>query len=145
MPVCYITISEKIRELSRNDFEFIKKAIATGLDSSARKLDETHVALRIIRGTRSNMLGDIELDIFAQLYIPRLFSRDRRANRISKIISTQFDCCCATWINLGFVGYSRVDNEGDYYSDSDSRVVRIIQRLRGTYTHKRKNHQIGTS
>ncbi len=137
MPVCYITISEKVRELSNNDFIYIKKTVASGLDSLSRKLDETHIAVRIIHGTRYNMLGDIELDIFAQLYIPRLFSRDRRANQISKEISNRFDCCCATWINLGFVGYSRVDTEFDFYSDSDSRFIRALQRVRGIYTHKR--------
>lgn len=139
MPVCFITISEKVKELSSCDFDFIKKTVASGLDSSSRKLDETHIALRIINGTRSNMLGDIEVDIFAQLYIPRFFSRDRRANQISKAISTQFDCCCATWINLNYVGYSRVDRECEYYSDSDNHFIRILQRLRGIYTHKRNN------
>ena len=138
MPVCYITISEKVRQLSKNDFDFIKETVAVGLDSFSRKLDKSHISLRVIVGNRSNMLGDIELDIFAQLYFPRLTSRDKRANRIAKNISTRFDCCCATWINLGFVGYSRVDNEYDYYSDSDSFLVRFIQKISGTYTHKRK-------
>lgn len=136
MPVCYITISEKVNKLSISDFEFIKKTVARGLNSSSRKLDETHIVLRVISGTRSNMLGDIEIDIFAQMYFPRLFYRDRRANQISKTISTKFNFCCATWINLGFVGYSRVDKECDYYSDSDNRFIRMIQKFRGINTHK---------
>ena len=139
MPVCYITVSEKIKELSDADFEFIKDTVASGLDSSARKLDGTHIALRLNHGTRSNMLGDIELDIYAQLYLPRLFSRDKRANQISRIMSSRFDCCCATWINLGYVGYSRVDKDYEYFSDSDSVIVRILQRVKGVSTRKRKD------
>lgn len=139
MPVCYITVSEKVRDLSESDFSFIKDVVASGLDSSSRRLDATHIALRLIHGTSSNMLGDIELDIFAQLYVPRLLSRDKRANKISNSIGHHFDCCCATWINLGYVGYSRADKQNDYYSDSDNLVIRFFQKIRGISTHKRKD------
>ena len=77
------------------------------------------------------MLGDIELDIFAQLYVRRLFSRDKRAHMISEMISQHLGCGCATWINLCMVGYSRVTSEGDFYSDSDSKLIRAYQKARG--------------
>lgn len=137
MPVCYITLSESSPKLDARQRQQLRKIIAKGLDSTSRKLDETHIAVREQYGKRECMLGDIEIDIFSQLYLRRLFSRDKRANYISKHISDYLDCCCATWINMGFVGYSRVSTSGDtFYSDSDNFFVRWIQRIRGIYTKK---------
>lgn len=64
------------------------------------------------------MLGDLELDIFAQFFLTRFFSRDRRALLISSGIREQMNTECACWINLSIVGYSRVDSFGNaYFSD----------------------------
>ena len=134
MPLCYVTLSEKTSNISESDLQFIRKAIASGLDSKTRKLDETHIVLRIQQSKRNVMLGDIELDIFAQIYLRRLFSRDKRANMISATISEYFGIGCATWINMCMVGYSRATPEGNYYSDSNNRVIRFIQRIKGTST-----------
>ncbi|MBB5266392.1 hypothetical protein HNP82_003549 [Catenibacillus scindens] len=138
MPVCYITLSENSPKLNDQQMKQVRKIIAKGLDSNSRKLDETHIAMRQQYGKRECMLGDIEIDIFSQLYLRRLFSRDKRANFISKHISSYLGCCCATWINMGFVGYSRVATSGDtFYSDSDNPFIRGIQKMRGISTKQK--------
>lgn len=137
MPVCYITLSEKQSDLNDKQIQYIKKIIAKGLDSNSRKLDETHITMRIQRSYKKCMLGDVEIDIFSQLYLRRLFSRDKRANYISEKVSDYLNCCCATWINLEIVGYSRVAIDGEvFYSDSDNLFVRFFQTVRGISTHK---------
>ena len=139
MPVCYITLSEKKSELSDKQLQYIRKIIANGLNSNSRKLDETHIALRLQHSHRQFMLGDLEIDIFSQLYLRRLFSRDKRANYISKKISNYLNCSCATWINMEVVGYSRVTPDGNvFYSDSDNPLVRLIQKIIGVSTHNKK-------
>lgn len=136
MPVCYVTLSEAYMNVSDDDLTFIRRAVAEGLDSKSRRLDETHIALRLNHGLRKHMLGDIELDIFAQLYLSRLFSRDRRANIISSIISEHLNCGCATWINLMYVGYSRVTEKGIYFSDADNPLIRAVQIIKGVSTRE---------
>ena len=132
MPVCYVTVSEKNPYLSNKQLIFIRKAIAIGLDSKSRKLDETHISLRINKGNRIHMLGDIEIEVFSQVYLRRLFSRDKRAKKISTLLSHHLDCSCATWINMGFVGYSRACSDGSmFFSDSDNKLIHLIQKLRG--------------
>lgn len=139
MPVCYITLSEIKPELTNEEIQCIRKIVAKGLDSTSKKLDETHIVTRTHYSSRESMLGDIEIDIFSQLYLRRLFSRDKRANYISKQISEFLGCCCATWINMEIVGYSRVALDGNvFYSDSDNFFVRLFQRVRGVSTHKNK-------
>lgn len=137
MPKCYITFSENTSDYSDSDLQFIRKTIASGLNSKTRKLDENHISLHIQHGNRSVMLGDIELDIFAQLYFRRLFSRDKRANYISEKISLHFGCGCATWINMCMVGYSRATSDGDYYSDADNKLIRFLQKARGISTRNK--------
>ena len=136
MPICYVTISDNIPSISDEDLQSIRKTIADGLNSKTRRLDETHISLRVQHNNRSLMLGDIELEIYGQLYFRRLFSRDKRANKISESISRYFGYGCATWINMCFVGYSRVTPTGSYYSDSDNMIIRLFQRLRGISTKK---------
>lgn len=137
MPVCYITLSDKISSLSKDQLIQIRRFIAEGLDSRSRKLDETHIAIRLQHSDRDCMLGDIELDIFSQIYLRRLFSRDKRAKIISQNVSSYLSCCCATWINMGYVGYSRVSEKGNvYFSDADNIFIRWIQKIRGISTHE---------
>lgn len=139
MPVCYITLSEKIPKLSEKQLLKIRRYVAEGLNSRSRKLDETHIAIRLQHSERNCMLGDIEMDIFSQLYLRRLFSRDKRAQAISHAVSTYLNCCCATWINMGYVGYSRVSIGGNvYFSDADNIIMRWIQKIRGISTKERK-------
>ena len=138
MPVCYITLSDKIANLSKQQLLQIRQYVAEGLDSQSRKLDETHISIRLQHSQRECMLGDIELDIFSQLYLRRLLSRDKRANAISYNISSYLNCCCATWINMGYVGYSRVSERGNaYYSDANNIILRWIQRMRGISTNEK--------
>ena len=135
MPVCYVTTSEEVNELTDKQKDYIRKVVAWGLDSKSRKLDENHVVLRVIKGDRKRMLADIEVEIFAQLYIRRLFSRDKRANTISERIVKSFGVSCASWINLQMVGYSRVTLDGgEFFSDSDNKIVALLQKLRGIST-----------
>ena len=135
MPVCYITLSEKVPCLSKEQLTQVRKYIAEGLNSKARRLDETHIAVRVQQGIRECMLGDIEIDIFSQFYFRRFFTRDKRANVISKNLSDYMNCCCATWINMGHVGYSRVCESGSmYFSDADNCFMRWIQKMRGIST-----------
>lgn len=139
MPVCYITLSDKISNLSKQQLLQIRRYVAEGLDSRSRRLDETHIAVRLQHSQRECMLGDIEIDIFSQLYLRRLLSRDKRANAISHNISNYLNCCCATWINMGYVGYSRVSEQGNvYYSDADNIILRWMQRMRGISTSEKK-------
>lgn len=139
MPVCYVTLSECKPELTDEQMRHMRRIIAEGLDSNSRRLDETHIAMRMQQSKRECMLGDIEIDIFSQLYLGRFFSRDKRANYISYTISDYLDCCCATWINMEFVGYSRVSTDGDvFYSDSDNLLIRLFQKIRGISTYKKK-------
>lgn len=137
MPVCYVTTSDKVNDLTDKQKNYIRKVVARGLDSKSRKLDENHVSLRVIKGDRRRMLADIEVEIFAQLYIRRLFSRDKRANAISEIISKSLGVSCASWINLQMVGYSRVTPDGgEFFSDSENKIVALLQKLRGISTKK---------
>lgn len=138
MPVCYITLSESKPELTDEQMQYMRKIIAKGLDSNSKKLDETHIAMRTQLSYRKCMLGDVEIDIFSQLYLRRLFSRDKRANYISNKISNYLNCCCATWINMEIVGYSRVATDGDvFYSDSDNPFVHFFQKIRGISSFKK--------
>lgn len=124
MPTCYITISEKGGELSEESLLSIRDIVAEELSSGARLLDRHHVVLRVQRGERQHMLGDIELEVFCQFFVRRFFSRDRRAERISARTSKAVDRDCATWINMMVVGYSRVTTEGrSYFSDRASEAL----------------------
>ncbi len=121
MPVCYVTFSKsvKIEEISVEKLNIIRKIVANSLDSKSRLLDENHIALRIQYSERQTMLADIEIDIFAQFFWRRYFTRDKRANKVSSEIEKNFDVSCATWINLCQVGYSRVNNGQSFYSTKE--------------------------
>lgn len=137
MPICYITLSETLPSLSKQQLLQIRRYVAEGLDSRSRKLDENHIVIRLQHSERVCMLGDVEIDIFSQLYLRRLFSRDKRANIISQNTSKYLECSCATWINMGFVGYSRVTNQGSvYYSDANNPIIRWLQKKRGIFTRE---------
>ena len=63
-----------------------------------------------------------------------------RLSRIAQNVSICLNCSCATWINLGFVGYSRHETNGsDFFSDSENVFVYWWQRLRGIAT---RDHSI---
>lgn len=118
MPACHITLSEKVKDLTDNDLDKIRDIVAQGLDSGARYLDRNHIVVRVQRSKRCHMLGVVEVEVFAQFFIRRFFSRDTRAKYISKEISKLINHDCATWINMGVVGYSRVTTEGKvFFSD----------------------------
>lgn len=130
MPTCYIVISEIVPDLSKKDIAYIRSIIAKGMNSKSRYLDASHLSSCVIRSDRCHMLADIEIEIHAQLYLRRLFSRDKRAHFISTKISEHFKMDCATWINLNMVGYSRMTKNGlSFYSDSDNKAVRLYQRI----------------
>lgn len=140
MPTCFVTLSEDLHDLTNEQRLQLRKIVAKGLDSKSRRLDEKHIALRVIRGKRDSMLADIEIEIFAQVYLKRLFSRDKRANAISGNVSEFLNISCASWINLQMVGYSRVTPDGsEYYSDSDNKFISWIQTIKGIST-KEKQH-----
>lgn len=137
MPICYVTVSKEIPLLSMNQLTQIRKIVAKGLNSKARSLDLTHITLRLQTADRDNMLGDIEIEIYAQLYLRRLFTRDKRAEYISKHVMSTLNVGCATWINMCFVGYSRVNKDGDiFFSDADNAILRFTQIMRGISTKK---------
>lgn len=118
MPTCYITLSDRFEKKDFEPFiDEIRDIVADGLDSRSRLLDRNHIAVRIESSYRNSMLADIEIDIFAQFFLRRFFSRDKRANKIAKNASELLNVDCATWINLCQVGYSRHTRSGkDYYS-----------------------------
>lgn len=118
MPSCYVTISEDVHDLTASEINIIRDVVADGLNSKSRILDRNHIVIRVNRSSREFMLGEIEVEIFSQLYIRRLFSRDKRAKNISKILSEKLKYDFATWINMGMVGYCRVTKGGEiFYSD----------------------------
>lgn len=120
MPICYVTLSRSVStEIETSQFNLIRKIVAASLDSKSRLLDENHITLRIQYSDRQTMLADIEIDIFAQFFLRRYFTRDKRANKISSDIEKIFGFSCATWINLCQVGYSRVNNGQSYYSSKE--------------------------
>lgn len=120
MPICYVTLSRSVStEIETSQFNLIRKIVAASLDSKSRLLDENHITLRIQYSDRQTMLADIEIDIFAQFFLRRHFTRDKRANKISSDIEKIFGFSCATWINLCQVGYSRVNNGQSYYSSKE--------------------------
>lgn len=118
MPVCYITLSEFVNMPTQDELNIIRDILADGLNSKSRILDRYHIVIRIQRSFRDLMLGDLEVDVFAQFFFRRLFSRDRRATEISKNISKLLNVDCATWINMSIVGYARFTIDGKtFYSD----------------------------
>ena len=138
MPVCYVTVSEDLSTMTSSQLSHIRDIIAQGLTSKSRPLDRNHISIRVQNGNKDTMLGEIELDIFSQLYVRRLFSRDKRANYISECISKELGASCATWINMGYVGYSRVTpGGGNYYSDSSNPFIRWIQKVKGIATNEK--------
>lgn len=118
MPVCYITLSESIKQPNSDEVNSIRDIVAKGLDSGARSLDRDHIVIRIQHSQRAFMLGEVEIDIYSQFFVRRFFSRDKRAKFISSKISELLNKDCATWINMCVVGYSRVTVKGEvYFSD----------------------------
>lgn len=113
MPVCYITLSEMARKPNTAEIDRIRDIVAEGLLSKARYLDRNHIVIRIQDSQRCHMLGEMEIDIFAQFDFERYFSRDKRAKNISSQVSKLLQTDCATWINLSMVGYCRVTKEGE--------------------------------
>lgn len=123
MPICYITVSNECNLDIKTQLESIRAIVAEGLNSKSRLLDKNHITVRLNFSYRSNMLADIEIDIFAQCYLRRFFTRDKRANDISKNISKLLNLDCATWINLCQVGYSRHTTEGkSFYSVKEDNI-----------------------
>jgi len=118
VPTCFVTLSEDIDSLAPEVEQQIRAAVARGLDSRARRLDYSHVVLRELRGRRASMLGDVEIEVFAHLFLPRFFSRDKRAKQIAAECTQLLEKDCACWINLGIVGYARVTIDGStFFSD----------------------------
>lgn len=118
MPTCFLTVSEESGEIDEQKFLTIRKIVAEELTSRARFLDHGHVVLRVVQGRRADMLGQVEVEVFCQFFVRRFFDRDRRAERISRRVSTILALDCATWINMSVVGYSRVTKTGhSYFSD----------------------------
>ena len=118
MPTCFITLSQSVEDLSDSDIGCIRDIVAEALTSGARFLDRNHIVVRVQRSQRAHMLGEIEVEIFAQFFVRRFFSRDRRAQLISRSISKLLGVDCATWLNMSVVGYSRVTVSGEsFFSD----------------------------
>lgn len=118
MPTVYVTVSENIEFNAELAGPTIRQAVARGLDSRSRRLDETHISLRVQQSSKSLMLGDLELEIFGQFFVRRWRSRDRRAYEIANEVARRLEVECACWINLATVGYSRVTTSGEvFFSD----------------------------
>ena len=118
MPSCFITLSEEVPDLKAEQIHAIRDIVAGGLDSGARRLDRNHIVIRVQRSQRSFMLGQVEIELFSQFFFRRFFDRDKRAQRISREVSRLLSFDCATWINMGIVGYARVTVQGQsFFSD----------------------------
>ncbi len=137
MPVVYITIAKNasIEKPINEILSLVRTAVAEGLDSKSRLLDETHIATRVTYGEREFMLADFELDVFCQKFLRRVFSRDKRANAIAKKISLELGIDVACWINLTNVGYSRFEfknQESHYAIRQDNDVVKERRKKKET-------------
>lgn len=135
MPTCYITLSDKFQD-SHEDIKHclneIRDIVAHELDSKSRLLDRNHITVRLQSSLRENMLADIEIDIFAQFFFRRFFSRDKRANAIAKKTVSLVNADCAVWINLVQVGYSRHTRAGeDFYSVRADNLKILSERKQG--------------
>lgn len=118
MPTCMVTLSEAVPDPDDDQLAEIRRIVAQHLDSRARRLDLNHIVVRVIRSQRGHMLGEVELEVFAQAFIPRIRSRDDRARRIASDVRILLNFDCACWINLGLIGYSRVTKDGQvFFSD----------------------------
>lgn len=118
MPTCYLTVSDSVAEIKDEKIDELRTIIAECLMTRSRYLDKDHVCVRVIKGTRRHMLGEIEIEVFAQFYLRRFFVRDKKAFEISARTTQLFGYDCATWINMGMVGYSRVTKKGEtFFSD----------------------------
>lgn len=118
MPTCFVTLSEACPAMDNDMSNTLRDIIAAALDSRARRLDRSHIVLRIVSGRRAEMLGEIEVEVFCQFFLRRFFDRDRRAEMISRRVSESIGHDCATWINMSVVGYSRVKTTGEsFFSD----------------------------
>jgi hypothetical protein len=107
-----------VTDLTDEQLQKIRDVVADGLNSKSRLLDRHHIVLRIQRSKRVFMLGDVEIEVFAQFFLRRFFSRDRRAQSISREVSLFLRADCAAWINMGVVGYARVTTRGEsFFSD----------------------------
>jgi hypothetical protein len=121
MPTCHLTLAGHVPELCKEEMQAVRDIVANGLNSSARLLDRNHVVIRVQRADREHMLADIEVEVFCQFFVRRFFSRDKRAESISKGIKELLGYDCATWINMMVVGYARATIEGKvYFSDKAS-------------------------
>ncbi len=118
MPTCFITLNAAMPDLTHEEVDKIRDIVATALMFGSRFLDRTHIAVRVQRSQRAHMLGDMEIEIFAQFFFRRFLSRDARAQAISRNVSRLVHANCATWINMSIVGYSRVTLDGEsFFSD----------------------------
>lgn len=118
MPTCFVTVSEVCAPLDEVALGELRDIIAAALDSKSRRLDRSHIVVRVLRGSRSEMLGEIEIEVFCQFFLRRFFDRDRRAASISRKVSETLGYDCASWINMSVVGYSRVKTSGEaFFSD----------------------------
>jgi hypothetical protein len=119
MPICNMIVADELGlTLSDEQLVAVRKAVAAGLDSSARRLDHTHIVLRVLSGRRAHMLGEVELEVVGQFYLRRFLSRDKRAESISQDVSAVIGVDVATWILLLGMGYARVTASGErYFSD----------------------------
>ena len=95
MPICNITLSENV-ELSSDQLNGIRVAVGKGMNSRRRHIDDGHIVFRFSRGRRDLMLAELELDIYAQLYLCRFLSRDRRCVEISSEVAKITGFSCAT-------------------------------------------------
>jgi len=118
MPTVLLTLSENASIDPSTGGDVIRRAVARGMECEEMGLDETHISIRLSKGHRAHMLGDLEIEVFGQVYESRLGDRDARANRIAQEVCDELGVECACWINLGMVGYSRVTTTGEEFFSS---------------------------
>lgn len=118
MPTAWVTLSEELDDLDYGASQSLRDILAKYLSCRARCLDRNHIVLRCLKGSRTSMLADIEIEVSAQFYFSRHFNRDSRTEAISRSVSKLLGISCATWIKLTIVGYARVTSDGvSYFSN----------------------------
>lgn len=119
MPVLNIVVSEVVAEgFASETIVGLRAIVAEGVDSAERRLDKNHIVARVLNGSRSHMLGDVELEVLCQRFDDRFEDRDVRAERISAAACSLLGYDVATWIHLVDMGYARVTTDGQrFFSD----------------------------
>lgn len=98
----------------------VKTAIARHLSTWRKHLTSSQVSLRFLVDSQSGRIAPVELEIFAHVFLTRLWHLDERARLVAEEVARISGAECSCWINLGFVGYAPAHARGAPPTNADS-------------------------